>query len=78
MLTIELEHGLETYLLQIAQQEHQSPTQIISKLISQYIQSKQQQQPDLLVNFAKDLSPVGIFANKDPLHIQKEMRDEWH
>lgn len=76
MLTIELDHRLEAGLLQIAQQEKQSPAQIINKLIAQYLFHKQK--PDLLVNFTKDLSPVAIFANKDPLSIQKEMRDEWH
>jgi hypothetical protein len=33
------------------------------------------QQAELLVNVAKDLPSIEAFAHKDPLTLQKEMRD---
>ena len=80
MLTIELDHRLEASFLQVAKQEHQSPTQIINKLITQYVDNKKKtnHKAELLVNFAKNLNPIAAFSDKDPLSIQKEMRDEWH
>ena len=76
MLTIDLDHKLEASLLEIAKQEHTSPTQVINDLLAQYLSSRQS--ADLLVNIAKDLPKVALFADRDPLVIQKEMRDEWH
>lgn len=74
MLTIDFE--LEESLRAIAEQEHSSPNEIIKKLIRQYI--GQTQSSDLLVNIAKDLPEIACFKNKDPLALQKAMRDEWN
>lgn len=75
MLHIELDHPLEARLLEIARKENQTPTQIISHLLADYLSSRQS--AELLVNIAKDLPTIEAFANKDPFCLQKEMRDEW-
>ncbi|WP_295388733.1 hypothetical protein [uncultured Thiodictyon sp.] len=75
MLTLELDRELEAGLLEMARKEHQTPAQIISQLLAQYLSSRQS--AELLVNVASDLPMIDAFAGKDPLSIQKEMRDEW-
>ncbi len=75
MLTLELDRELEADLLEIARKEHQTPAQILNHVLAQYLSSKQS--AELLVNVAKDLPAIEAFADKDPLSIQKEMRDEW-
>lgn len=75
MLILELDRKLEESLLKIARQEHQTPAQIISQLLDDYVSSRQS--AELLVNVAKDLPAIEAFTDKDPLSIQQEMRDEW-
>ncbi len=75
MLILELDRELEESLLKIARQEHQTPAQIISQLLDDYVSSRQS--AELLVNVAKDLPAIEAFTDKDPLSIQQEMRDEW-
>lgn len=74
-VTLELDHQLEAGLLEIARKEQQTPAQIISHLLEQYLSSRQSS--ELLVTIANDLPSVAAFLGKDPLGIQKEMRDEW-
>jgi uncharacterized protein YoaH (UPF0181 family) len=76
MLTLELDRQLEASLLEIAHEQHQTPVQIINHILARYLSSMQSS--ELLVNVAKNLPPIEAFAEKDPLSIQKEMRDEWH
>lgn len=76
MLTLKLDSQLEARLLEVADKEHQTPSQIISQLLAQYLSSKQPN--ELLVDFAKNLPAIEAFADKDPLSLQKEMRDEWN
>jgi hypothetical protein len=75
MLHIELDHPLEARLLEIARKEKQTPAQIISHLLTQYLSNRQS--GELLVNVINDLPVIDAFVGKDPLSIQKEMRDEW-
>jgi len=75
MLTLELDRELEARLLEIARKEHQTPAQIINHMLTLYLSSRQS--AELLVNVVKDLPAIEAFADKDPLSIQKEMRDEW-
>lgn len=37
---------------------------------------KKQNEPIYLIDFLKDL-PIASFKDKDPLEIQRRMRDEW-
>ncbi len=76
MLTLKLDSQLEARLLEVADKEHQTPSQIISQLLMQYLSSRQS--TESLVNFAKNLPAIEAFSDKDPLSLQKEMRDEWH
>ncbi len=75
MLTLQLDQEIESRLLEIARKEHQTPAQIISQLLDDYVSSRQS--AELLVNVAKDLPAIEAFTDKDPLSIQQEMRDEW-
>ncbi|MBX9835574.1 MAG: hypothetical protein K2X65_05290 [Burkholderiaceae bacterium] len=76
MLTLKLDSQLEARLLEVADKEHQTPSQIISQLLAQYLASRQPK--ELLVDIAKDLPAIEAFSDKDPLILQKEMRDEWN
>ncbi|MEI6706965.1 MAG: hypothetical protein WCK96_07485 [Methylococcales bacterium] len=76
MLTIELEPELEMTLNAMAQQKHSSPNEIIKQLINAYI--KENQESELLVDIAKTLPKIAYFENKDPLELQKAMRNEWN
>lgn len=76
MLTLKLDSQLEARLLEVADKEHQTPNQIISQLLAQYLASRQPK--ELLVDIAKDLPAIEAFSDKDPLILQKEMRDEWN
>ena len=75
MLTLELDRQLEARLLEIARKECQTPAEIISRLLVQYLSSRQS--ADLLVNVAQALPAIQAFAGKDPVSIQREMRNEW-
>jgi predicted DNA-binding protein len=75
MLTIELEPDTQQLLDAIAQKEHRSPNEIIKQLINTYI--KGNQESELLVDIIKELPEFPSFADKDPLELQREMRDEW-
>ena len=75
MLTIDLEPELETTLINLAEQEHISLNDIFKQFAKSYIQQKQA--PELLTDIIKDLPEFPSFANKDPLALQKAMRDEW-
>lgn len=76
MLTLTLDSQLEARLLEVADKERQTPSQIISQLLAPYLANRQP--TELLVDFVKDLPAIEAFADKDPLRLQKEMRDEWN
>lgn len=76
MLTLTLDSQLEARLLEVADKERQTPSQIISQLLAPYLTHRQP--TELLVDVVKDLPVIEAFADKDPLHLQKEMRDEWN
>jgi hypothetical protein len=76
MLTLELDRQLEASLLEIARLQHQTPEQLIQRLLAQFLQDRQAS--DLLVNVAFALPTVEAFAAKDPLQLQQVLRDEWH
>ena len=75
MLTIELEPDTQQLLDKIAQNEHSSPSELIKRLITSYIQEKQQS--ELLIDRVATLPEIACFKGQDPLDIQKAMRDEW-
>ena len=75
MLTIELEPDTQQLLDAMAQKEHRSPNEIIKQLINTYL--KEKQESELLVDIIKKLPEFPSFADKDPLELQREMRDEW-
>lgn len=75
MLTLELDRELEAGLLEAARKEQKTPAQIINHVLAQYLSSRQS--AELLMNAAKELPVIDAFAGKDPLSIQREMRDEW-
>lgn len=76
MLTLKLDRQLEARLLEVADKEQQTPSQIISQLLAQYLANRQPK--EFLADIAKDLPVIEAFADKDPLSLQKEMRDEWN
>jgi hypothetical protein len=75
MLTLNLDQKLETRVLKIAQQQQQTPEQLITDALTHYLYRKQA--TELLVNAAMELPVIEAFANQDPLAIQQAMRDEW-
>jgi len=75
MLTLNLDQKLETRVLKIAQQQQQTPEQLITDALTHYLSRKQA--TELLVNAAMELPVIEAFANQDPLAIQQAMRDEW-
>lgn len=75
MLTLELDRELEADLLEIARKEHQTPAQILNHLLAQYLSSRKT--AELLVNVAKELPTIEVFADKDPLSLQEKIRNEW-
>ena len=74
MLTIDpkLEAKLET----LAKQEHSSPDEIVTRLVNEYIQRKQES--GLLIEIINDLPEIACFKYQNPLDIQMQLRDEWH
>ncbi|MBX9637309.1 MULTISPECIES: hypothetical protein [Nitrosomonas] len=74
MLTIDpkLEAKLET----LAKQEHSSPDEIVTRLVNEYIQRKQES--GLLIEIINDLPEVTCFKYQNPLDMQMQLRDEWH
>ena len=76
MITIDLDPELEVTLEAVAKQEHSSPSEIIKRLVNLYITQKQES--ELLINLVKDLPEIACFKNKDPLAIQRALRDEWN
>lgn len=76
MLTIDLEPELETSLNEIAEKIHISPNELVKQWIAQWI--VQPPQSDLLIDIIKKLPKIACFENKDPLEIQKALRDEWN
>lgn len=71
-----LEPELEKTLEAMAKQEQITPSEIIKRLINHYLKQKQESQ--LLVDIVDTLPEITCFKNKDPLEIQKAMRDEWN
>ena len=74
MLTIDPE--LEIKLQTLAQQERCSLDEIVSRLIDEYIQRKQES--GLLIDIVQELPEIACFNCQNPLEIQKRLRDEWH
>ncbi|MER0171255.1 MAG: hypothetical protein DU489_11730 [Nitrosomonas sp.] len=74
MLTIDpkLEAKLET----LAKQEHSSPDEIVTRLVNEYIQRKQES--GLLIEIINDLPEIACFKYQNPLDMQMQLRDEWH
>lgn len=74
MLTIDpkLEAKLET----LAKQEHSSPDEIVTRLVNEYIQRKQES--GLLIEIINDLPEITCFKYQNPLDMQMQLRDEWH
>ena len=72
MLTLNLDQKLETRVLKIAQQQQQTPEQLITDALTHYLYRKQA--TELLVNAAMELPVIEAFANQDPLAIQQAMR----
>lgn len=74
MLTIDpkLEAKLET----LAKQEHSSPDEIVTRLVNEYIQRKQES--GLLIEIINDLPEMACFKYQNPLDMQMQLRDEWH
>ncbi|PTQ75461.1 hypothetical protein C8R26_12453 [Nitrosomonas oligotropha] len=74
MLTIDpkLEAKLET----LAKQEHSSPDEIVTRLVNEYIQRKQES--GLLIEIINDLPEIACFKYQNPLDVQMQLRDEWH
>jgi hypothetical protein len=75
MLNIDLDSRLEAKLVQVAQQAHKSPEDIIKTLITQYLDTKTAD--ELLADVAQYLPPIACFAHQAPLTIQENMRHEW-
>jgi hypothetical protein len=76
MLTIELEPELELSLTAEAEKEHCTVNDIIKKLV--YSHFREKQEPELLIDIVATLPKIACFENKDPLELQKAMRDEWN
>lgn len=74
MLTLDLDRELESNLLEIARKEHQTPVQIINKLIAQYIKTRKAS--NLLTDISQELPIIEAFAAKNPLSLQHKMREE--
>lgn len=74
MLTIDpkLEAKLET----LAKQEHSSPDEIVTRLVNEYIQRKQES--GLLIEIINDLPEIACFKYQNPLDMQMQLRDDWH
>jgi len=74
MLTIDpkLEAKLET----LAKQEHSSPDEIVTRLVNEYIQRKQES--ELLIEIINNLPEITCFKYQNPLDMQMQLRDEWH
>lgn len=72
---ISLEPELEKTLEALAKQERITPNEIIKRLIDQYF--KRQQNDGYLSDIAETLPKLDCFKDKDPLAIQRAMRDEW-
>ena len=66
---------LEIKLQALAQQEHCSPDEIVSRLVDEYIQRKQES--GLLIDIVQELPEIVCFNRLSPLEIQKRLRDEW-
>jgi hypothetical protein len=75
MISIDLEPELEMTLEAVAKQEQSSPGEIIKRLINFYITQKKDS--GLLTDLVNDLPEIDFFKNKDPLIIQRALRDEW-
>ncbi|MBN6741978.1 hypothetical protein JKG47_15835 [Acidithiobacillus sp. MC6.1] len=71
----ELDQSLEADLLDIARKEHRTPEQILNQLLADYLSRKQAE--ECLVAAAGNLPMIQAFAGKDPLSLQKAMRDDW-
>lgn len=74
MLTIDPK--LEAKLEMLAKQEHSSPDEIVTRLVNEYIQRKQES--GLLIEIINDLPEIACFKYQNPLDMQMQLRDEWH
>jgi hypothetical protein len=74
MLTIDLESDTKQLLNEIAEREHRPPEEIAKLVISYYL--KENQDSELLINIINNLPEIACFKAKDPLALQKAMRDE--
>lgn len=67
---IDLPDDLGQKLLQQADMQ-----QLVQKAIEKILS---EQKPQLLTDIAKDLPEITCFKGKEPLEIQKALRDEWN
>lgn len=50
----------------------------VQKIVQEAIEKVLSEKPQLLTDIAKDLPEITCFKGKDPLEMQKALRDEWH
>lgn len=77
MILIELEPELESILENDAKQKHISTSEMLKNYLLKHYFS-QEKSTDLLSDIVNDLPEIACFKNKDPLEIQKDLRDEWN
>lgn len=75
MLTIHIEDELEKKLSLLAKKEHTAPDQFVKKLINDCI-AREDQEPQFLKDIINDLPELPSF-NKDPVTIQRSLRNDW-
>ena len=75
MLTIDLEPELELSLNALAKEQHISTNELVKQFIQQCISKEKRSQ--LLVDMLNDLPEFPSFADKDPLAMQQQWRNEW-
>ncbi len=50
----------------------------VQKIVQEAIEKVLSEKPRLLTDIAKDLPEITCFKGKDPLEMQKALRDEWY
>ena len=75
VLPMALQSELLNYTIHL-EQKAQEARERNKLMLAPYLANRQP--TELLVDFVKDLPAIEAFADKDPLSLQKEMRDEWN